>query len=209
MDLFPEQGSSVVKYQLLQSRSQRCVLKDWACSFGLSLPSNLPLFQYLIIYEVRLMFLRLFWCVTCLLPNLQRSLDQVCSRPSKICPRSLFLTSFSITLTYNLAGLHLLFSSLDGIALFPPSPTFPFNLYSTCLVRGLRFYPRLVWCVTSVKLFFLLELPLSYTWERERERNWIGRLIYTDPVKFIIVWVNISLSFVAIEPRAFFTFVFL
>lgn len=117
------------------------------------------------------MFLRLFWCVTCLLPNLQRSLDQVCSRPSKICPRSLFLTSFSITLTYNLAGLHLLFSSLDGIALFPPSPTFPFNLYSTCLVRGLRFYPRLVWCVTSVKLFFLLELPLSYTWEREREKE--------------------------------------
>ena len=48
-----------------------------------------------------------------------------------------------------------------------------------------------------------LELPFSYTWERERERNWIGRLIYTDPVKFIIVWVNISLSFVATEPRAF------
>ena len=60
------------------------------------------------------------------------------------------------------------FSSLDGIALFPPSPTFPFNLYSTCLVRGLGFYPRLVWCVTSVKLFFL-EPPFSYTWERRKE----------------------------------------
>lgn len=64
----------------------------------------------------------------------------------------------------------LTFFSRDGIALFPPSPTFPFNLYSTCLVRGLGFYPRLVWCVTSVKLFFLssFHFPIH---EREREKE--------------------------------------
>lgn len=89
------------------------------CSF-----KSTPFPCCLIIYEVRLMFLSLFGCVTSLLPNLQGSLDQVYSRPSKIGTRPLFPASFSMTLSCNQAGLLLFFkprwnSSLPTFS-YPP-----------------------------------------------------------------------------------------